>query len=109
MSTNHFKEDINQKAKQITNVDQLEKEIWRLKLRIKTLETDWETNNEKLKENFVAIFLHSLSKKLKESNQMWIKLVQMGIQNPSFQEFINRINKRISDKWKSFFSKRQQF
>jgi len=104
MSTNHFKQEINQKAKQITNVDQLEKEIWRLKLRIKTLETDWGTNNEKLKENFVAIFVYSAFKKLKQSNPVWVNVVQMVMQNPSFQQFFNTISNRIADKWKSFLS-----
>ena len=109
MSNNKFKEEINQHAKGITNIEHLEKEIWRLKLRIKTLEGDWENNNDTLRENFGDIFLHSIFKKLKQSNQVWVNVVQMFMPNPSFQQFFSTISNRIAEKWKSFFTKKHQF
>jgi len=107
MSNNNFKEEINKKSRKINNIDNLENEICRLKLRIKTLETDWENNNYKLKENFGDIFLHSLFTRLKQSNQVWVKVVQMFLQHPLFQKFFNTIRNRFVAKWENFFSKKQ--
>jgi hypothetical protein len=105
MSNSNFKEELNQHAKGIININQLEKEIWRLKLRIKTLKSNWENNNDTLKENLGDIFLHSIFKKLKQSNQVWVNVVQMVMQNPSFQIYFRTISNLIAEKWKSFFTK----
>jgi hypothetical protein len=105
MSNSNFKEELNQHAKGITNINQLEKEILRLKLRIKTLKSNWQNNNDTLKENLGDIFLHSILKKFKQSNQVWVNVVQMVMQNPSFQQFFSTISNLIAEKWKSFFIK----
>jgi len=105
MSNSNFKEELNQHAKGITNINQLEKEILRLKLRIKTLKSNWQNNNDTLKENLGDIFLHSIFKKFKQSNQVWVNVVQMVMQNPSFQQFFSTISNLIAEKWKSFFTK----
>jgi len=105
MSNSNFKEELNQHAKGITNINQLEKEILRLKLRIKTLKSNWQNNNDILKENLGDIFLHSIFKKFKQSNQVWVNVVQMVMKNPSFQQFFSTISNLIAEKWKSFFIK----
>jgi hypothetical protein len=107
MNKTNFKQEINQQARHISNVDTLEKEILRLKLRIQNLESDWENNNDILKENFVDVLWRSLFSKLLQSNQVWVNVSQMLINQPIIQQGLGRFRKHILEIWGKLFSKKQ--
>jgi len=107
MSKNDYKEEINQKAMKITNIDHLEKEILRLKLRIKTLEYDWENNNKNLKENLGDVLLRTLYNKILHTNQAWVNIAQMIINQPTIKELFSRFRERIIEKLKKIFTKKE--
>jgi hypothetical protein len=109
MSKNDYKEEINQKAMKINNIDHLEKEILRLKLRIKTLEYDWENNNNNLKENLGDVLLRTLYNKILQSNQVWFNIAQMLMNQPTIKEFFSRFRERIIEKLKKIFAKKENF
>lgn len=107
MSKNDYKEEINQKAMKITNIDHLEKEILRLKLRIKTLEYDWENNNKNLKENLGDVLLRTLYNKILHTNQAWVNIAQMIINQPTIKELFSRFRERITEILKKIFRKKE--
>ena len=107
MSKNDYKEEINQKAMKITNIDHLEKEILRLKLRIKTLEFDWESNIKNLKENLGDVLLRTLYNKILQTNQAWFNIAQMIINQPTFKELFSRFRERITEILKKIFRKKE--
>jgi uncharacterized protein YabN with tetrapyrrole methylase and pyrophosphatase domain len=107
MSKNDYKEEINPKAMKITNIDHLEKEIMRLKLRIKTLENDWESNNKNLKENLGDVLLRTLYNKILQTNQAWFNIAQMIINQPTIKELFSRFRERIIEKLKKIFRKKE--
>ena len=107
MSKNDCKEEINPKAMKITNINHLEKEILRLKLRIKTLEYDWENNNKNLKENLGDVLLRTLYNKILHTNQAWVNIAQMIINQPTIKELFSRFRERIIEKLKKIFTKKE--
>jgi len=107
MSKNDYKEEINQKAMKITNIDHLEKEILRLKLRIKTLEFDWESNIKNLKENLGDVLLRTLYNKILQTNQAWFNIAQMIINQPTIKELFSRFRERITEILKKIFRKKE--
>jgi uncharacterized protein YabN with tetrapyrrole methylase and pyrophosphatase domain len=107
MSKNDYEEEINPKVMKITNIDHLEKEILRLKLRIKTLEYDWGNNNKNLKENLGDVLLLTLYNKILQTNQAWFNIAQMLINQPTIKELFSIFRERIIEKLKKIFTKKE--
>lgn len=106
MSNTHFPDENYREVVQITNQENLEKEILRLKLRSKTLESEWESNNNHLRENFGDIIFRSAFNKIRQSGQIWNILSQMVLSQPIVMETIAKFRSRIVERIQQLFKRK---
>jgi len=81
-------------AENIHNLDTLEKEIYRLKLKAKNIEEKWDDNFEKLQHNYPSMFMNSFFQKKKEE-----KTNGNGFfKNDALNAVVNKVTDRVADR-----------
>lgn len=82
----------------IKNLDTLEKEIYRLKLKARTLEDHFDDNLDHLQHNYGSMIRNSIFHSKKESQQKHATLVDTVLQNERLQEALDRMVNHLADK-----------
>lgn len=82
----------------IHNLDTLEKEILRLRLKAKTTEDELEKNMDYLQENYADMFVHSFTKKKREHSDEKHTLFESLLKNEHLNTAFNKISEQVADK-----------
>jgi len=91
----------NQKMKQaenIHNLDTLEKEIYRLKLKAKNIEEKWDDNFEKLQHNYPSMFMNSFFLKKNEKKTNGNGFFTSFFKNDALNTVLNKVTDRVADR-----------
>ena len=106
MTNNNLPEENNVGSVPITNLANLQREIQRLKQRTKTLSSEWESNNNSLKENFGEVLFRSVFSKLKFPGQLGNIISQFLFTQPVIMETLLKFRGRIVEKIRQLFKRR---
>ena len=82
----------------IHNLDTLEKEIYRLKLKAKNIEEKWDDNFEKLQHNYPSMFMNSFFQKKKEEKTNGNGFFTSFFKNDALNAVANKVTDRMADK-----------
>ncbi|MFI5129146.1 MAG: hypothetical protein ACHQFX_04115 [Chitinophagales bacterium] len=86
------------KAKNIHSLDSLEREIYRLKLEVKSIEDRMDYNFEHLKENFSSMTMNSFSTKRKNKEDGKDSLFGSFLKNEKLNSFADKITHHIASR-----------
>jgi len=86
------------KAKNIHNLDTLEKEIYRLKLEARNIEIKLDKNVEYLQYNYSSMFMNSFFHKRKHEEKERNSFFDSIFKNEAFNTTVNKITDRIADR-----------
>ena len=86
------------KTRNISNLDKLEKEIYRLQLDAKNMENKLDDNVDHLHHNFSSMMMNSIlhSEKSKENGKA--NFFESAFKNEKVNSFVNRITTHIADR-----------
>lgn len=82
----------------IKNLDNLEKEIYRLKLKSRQLEDRFDSNLEHLQNNYGSMIRNSIFQSKKESQPVSSSILDSVVNNEKLQNALNRIVNHLAEK-----------
>lgn len=82
----------------IKNLDNLEKEIYRLKLKSKELEGRFDSNIEHLQNNYGSMIRNSIFSSKKETQPVSSSIMESVVNNEKLQGALNRIVNHLAEK-----------
>ena len=86
------------KAKNIHNLDTLEREIYRLKLEAKNIEEKLDRNLDHLQDNCFSMTMNSVFGKSRQHDESKGGFFDSFLKNESFNAAINKMTENIADK-----------
>lgn len=86
------------KQSPVHNLDTLEREILRLRLKAKATEEELEKNMDYLQENYPAMLFHSFTNTKKEQASKKHTLLESLLKNEHLSTAINKISEHIANK-----------
>jgi hypothetical protein len=86
------------KAKNIHNLDTLEREIYRLQLEVKNMEQKFDRNFDHLQQNYSSMFMGSFFRRKKESDEGKSSFFDSFFKNENFHAAVSKITDRLADK-----------
>jgi hypothetical protein len=86
------------KAKNIHNLDTLDKEIYRLKLEAKNIEDKLDDNFEKLRHNWFSMSMNSIFHKKKNEESSKSHFFDSFFKNDGFNAVVNKITDHIANR-----------
>ena len=82
----------------IHNLDTLEKEIYRLKLEVRSIEKSLDNNFEHLQQNCSSMFMNSFFQKKKHEEKERNSFFDSFFKNENFNGFVNKVTQHITNK-----------
>lgn len=86
------------KAKNIHNLDSLEREIYRLQLEAKNMERQFDRNFEHVQQHYSSMFMNSFFRRRKEEGEAKSSFFASFFQNENIHAAVTKITDRIADK-----------
>jgi hypothetical protein len=86
------------KARNISNLDKLEKEIYRLQLDAKNIENKLDDNFDHLHHNFSSMMMNSFCHREKSDKNGKGNFFDSAFKNEKVNSFVNRITGHIADR-----------
>ena len=85
-------------AGNIHNLDTLEKEIYKLKLKAKNIEEKLDDNLEKFQHNYSSMFMNSFFRKKKQEKTNGNGFFESAFKNDGFNAIINKVTDRVAER-----------